>query len=163
MDFGRCPKCLLGRVLEWKAGEYCSRRYATQRPCDWMGEPVRGHGNYERVAKAIHASLTPELLKQPYRRRVESGCDPMTGHCYVASEAAYHMLGGKHAGWKAMFVNHEGSPHWFLLGPKGERVDITASQFRSPVPYDKALGKGFLTKEPSARARTVIERATARM
>jgi hypothetical protein len=128
-----------------------------------MGGDHPKHGNYERVARAVHSALTPELLKEPYRGRVEAGGDPMTGHCYVASEAAYHLLGGKAAGWKPMFVSHEGAPHWFLQGPNGERLDITASQFRTAVPYDKAKGKGFLTDKPSARARTVIDRARSRM
>lgn len=77
----------------------------------------------------------------------------------MASEAAYHLLGGKTAGWTPMFVRHEGSPHWFLRGPGGKYVDITASQFKTPVPYEKGVPKGFLTRDPSRRARTVIDRA----
>ena len=105
--------------------------------------------------------LDPSLLKEPYHSAVLSGADPMTGHCYVASEAAYHILGGKATGWTPMFVSHEGSPHWFLRGPGGSVVDITASQFRTPVPYGKAKAKGFLTKQPSKRAQTVIDRVMA--
>ena len=109
---------------------------------------------------AIRRALTPELLREPYRSRVEAGhCDPTTGHCYVASEAAFHMLGGKAAGWTPMFVRHEGAPHWFLRGPRGEVLDITAAQFRKTVPYAAAKAKGFLTREPSARARTLMGRA----
>ncbi len=124
---------------------------------------VRMFADLRPVAKAVRKALTPELLHEPYRSRVEAGqCDPVTGHCYVASEAAYHMLGGKSAGWTPMFVRHEGAPHWFLRGPKGEVLDITAAQFQTPVPYASATAKGFLTREPSARARTVIGRARAR-
>jgi len=124
---------------------------------------MRLFADMKPLKTAIRKALTPDLLHEPYRSRVVSKrCDPMTGHCYVASEAAYHMLGGKAAGWTPMFVQHEGSPHWYLRGPKGEVLDITSSQFRSPVPYAKATAKGFLTREPSARARTVIERAGAR-
>jgi len=128
---------------------------------DAMGHERRPrHADYKRVERAVRRSLSPELLHEPYRSRVESGgCDPMTGHCYVASEAAYHLLGGKGAGWTPMFVRHEGSPHWFLRGPGGKYVDITASQFKTPVPYDKAVPKGFLTRDPSARARKVIEKS----
>ena len=110
-----------------------------------------------RVVSGVKRALTPGLLQEPYRSRVLSGqCDPMTGHCYVASEAAYHLLGGKQRGWVPVFVRHEGSPHWFLRGPGGQIVDITASQFRTPVPYEKGVAKGFLTRKPSARARLVM-------
>jgi hypothetical protein len=121
---------------------------------------LRMFGNVQPVAKAIRKALTPELLHEPYRSRVASGrCDPVTGHCYVASEAAYHLLGGKAAGWTPMFIQHEGAPHWFLRGPRGQVLDITSAQFKTDVPYSAATAKGFLTREPSARARTVIERA----
>jgi hypothetical protein len=128
-------------------------------------EPVsfHGHADHKRVEQAVRRALSPELLHEPYRSRVQAGgCDPMTGHCYVASEALFHLLGGKRAGWTPMFVRHEGEPHWFLRGPKGQMVDITSSQFRTPVPYETAKAKGFLTLEPSARARAVIERTRTR-
>ena len=73
------------------------------------GEPahpsqMRMFGDMRPMTKAIRKALTPDLLHEPYRSRVQAGhCDPMTGHCYVASEAAYHMLGGKAAGWTPMF------------------------------------------------------------
>jgi hypothetical protein len=82
----------------------------------------------------------------------------MTGHCYVACEAIYHLLGGKEGGLRPMFIYHEGSPHWYLM--RGDEViDPTASQFRSSVPYEFGKGKGFLTKKPSRRAAVVIDRA----
>ncbi len=122
-----------------------------------------GPGRRE-VERAVGESLTPELLHSPYREKVERGeCDPVTGHCYVASEAAFHMLGGKASGYRPMFIRHEGSPHWFLRGPEGEVVDITAAQFEEPVPYGEGVGKGFLTREPSRRARVVIERAERKL
>ena len=63
-------------------------------------------------------------------------------------------------GWKPMFIRHEGEPHWFLMNEyAGEILDPTAAQFRTPVPYEKAKGKGFLTRTPSKRAQIVIERA----
>ena len=57
-----------------------------------------------------------------------------------------------------MSIRHEDTPHWFLMSPDGEVVDPTAGQFSTPVPYDQARGKGFLTKQPSKRARVVIGR-----
>jgi hypothetical protein len=41
------------------------------------------------VIEAIKQSLTPDLLKKPYRE--ENSTNPMFGHCYVASEALFHI------------------------------------------------------------------------
>lgn len=92
------------------------------------------------------------------------------GNCYVTSEAVFHLLGGKAAGWKPMTVRHEGDTHWFLVRlkdrhqanafpfPAGwEILDLTKSQFLTPVPYHKARGCGFLTKHPSERARALMQ------
>lgn len=79
------------------------------------------------------------------------------GNCYVSSEAAYHLLGGRDAGWKPMVVRHEGDNHWFLRHESGLLLDLTASQFHSAPPYHLARGIGFLTKKPSRRARDMME------
>lgn len=101
----------------------------------------------------IKKALTPELLKPGFGPK---------GHCYVASEAAYHLLGGKEAGLKPMNIKHEGVQHWFLMGPDGI-IDLTADQFETPVPYARARGRGFLTSQPSKRAQIVIDRVSACM
>lgn len=96
--------------------------------------------------------LTDDLRRPPWR-----GHDnPLAGHCYVASEVLYHLLGGKESGLTPQFVRHEGQPHWFLKTPEGTIIDPTAEQFNSPVPYDAARGCGFLTRGPSKRAQTVM-------
>lgn len=85
------------------------------------------------------------------------------GNCYVTCEALYHLMGGKKAGWTPMFTYHEGQPHWFLQhrkdtiwGVSSTIVDPTARQFRTKPDYYKAVGKGFLTKKPSKRARVLM-------
>ncbi len=108
------------------------------------------------LAGLVASVLTPDLLKRPWRDN--AGADPMSGQCYVASEALFHLIGGKGAGWTPMVLRHEGTTHWFLKHQSGKIVDITASQFRTPVPYDQARGCGFLTREPSRRAAEVIRR-----
>lgn len=83
----------------------------------------------------------------------------MRGNCYVTSEALYHLLGGKAKGWKPMRVRHWGDTHWFLLNVNtGQILDATAKQFRTPPLYDKAVGSGFLTKQPSKRARALMDK-----
>ncbi len=112
----------------------------------------------EHVLRAVQEALTDELRRPKYR----GDPNPMRGHCYVSAEALFYLLGGREAGYKPMNVVCEGDQHWFLLGPGGEVVDPTASQFSSPVPYAEARGRGFLTREPSKRAVEVIRRVRSR-
>jgi hypothetical protein len=75
----------------------------------------------------------------------------------VASEAAWHLLGGFQGPWRPQFIRHEGAPHWYLLNVRTRQVfDPTAAQFGTPVAYAAGRGCGFLTRRPSARARTVL-------
>jgi hypothetical protein len=103
---------------------------------------------------AIRANLTDDLRRPEYRG------DPnlVTGQCYVASEALLHLAGGKQAGLKAVRVRHEGTTHWWVRDTLGVDHDITASQFMTPVPYNKGIPTGFLTKAPSKRAQELINR-----
>lgn len=101
--------------------------------------------------------LTDDLRRPPWRGHP----NPLAGHCYVASEALYHLMGGKGAGLTPQFVRHEDQPHWFLRHQDGTIVDPTAEQFGTPVPYDQARGCGFLTKNPSRRAQVVLDRMAA--
>ena len=57
-----------------------------------------------------------------------------------------------------MRVNHEGDTHWFLYNVlSGQRLDATAKQFKTRPPYYKAVGCGFLTKQPSKKAAAMME------
>jgi hypothetical protein len=99
----------------------------------------------------------------------------LRGNCYVATEALFHILGGREAGWKAMrltcttyghgHVATNPETHWFLKHDSGIIVDPSVRQFRRPgwwdaPDYTKARGSGFLTKRPSRRARALIKRLT---
>lgn len=85
----------------------------------------------------------------------------MRGNCYAVSEAAYHILGGKKAGWTPMVIVGRKYGHWFLKHQTGMILDLSVRQFRGKRPnYAKAHGCGFLTKRPSARARKLLQRMT---
>jgi hypothetical protein len=93
-----------------------------------------------------------DLRRPPWRG------DPniWAGHCYVLAEVLYHMSGRDH---KPQFIRHEGQPHWYLLSRDDSTIiDVTRSQFATPVPYHEGRGKGFLTREPSARAVEMMRR-----
>ena len=101
----------------------------------------------------VVSQLTDDLRRPPYK----GSSNPLTGHCYVASEALYHLLGSRD--WVPCNIQHEGGPHWYLKNKvTGEILDATAGQFETPVPYEKGRGKGFLTKEPSKRAKELLSR-----
>lgn len=89
------------------------------------------------------------------------------GNCYVASEALYHILGGKRSGWCPMRFKFKGpdkrvDTHWFLKHKMtGLILDPSRKQFgRLKVPYEKGVGGGFLTKRPSERAKLLINSLT---
>lgn len=84
----------------------------------------------------------------------------MKGPCYPAAEALYHAMGGKGAGLTPFRINHEGVSHWYLrwITPSGQVfwLDPTSSQFKTPVPYAEGRGCGFLTRDPSKRAKELM-------
>jgi hypothetical protein len=137
-----------------------ARELAPQQPEQTQKSEIRygqDMAKADKTAKTVdqvRSVLSDDLLKPEYRG--SKHC--MKGHCYVASEALYHLLGGKEAGWIPHTIQHEGGPHWYLKHSGGRVLDPTADQFNTPVPYEKGTGKGFLTKVPSARTRQVIER-----
>jgi hypothetical protein len=89
--------------------------------------------------------------------------DAFWNQCYAASEALYHLLGGKQAGLKPMVMRLEYGQgfrtHWFLLTNDGQILDPTREQFLSRPNYEQAVGKGFLTKQPSRKAQQLIDLA----
>lgn len=136
----------------------------SMKPDSWRDRTFSTDEKIEASAQAIREVIVDKefvkankLLKPEYL----SAERPFAGHCYVASEALYHTLGGKASGWTPCTIRHEGSPHWFLRGPNGEVIDLTSEQFATPVPYEQGRGSGFLTREPSKRARIVLEKMTA--
>lgn len=113
---------------------------------------------FRLIHKLFRKHLTDDLRRAPWKGNI----NPLAGHCYVASEAAYHLLGGKAAGWKPYHMKVRGVSHWFierhLKGCRPERIDITAKQFEGPMDYSSSRGKGFLTKAPSKRAIVLMQR-----
>lgn len=79
------------------------------------------------------------------------------GNCYVTSEALFHLLGGRRAGWIPQRLRMEGDTHWFLRHSSGLILDATAQQFDRTPDYELGRGTGFLTKRPSKRAVRLME------
>ena len=120
--------------------------------------------NFEQtLIKKIQSVLTKDLLIPEWAKKLEQGKHhPFAGHCYAASEALYHLLGGKEKGYKPMRgkgLNNE--THWWIVDKEGNKLDPTAEQFYFvglKPPYEAGKGSGFLTKNPSKRAKEIISR-----
>ena len=122
----------------------------------------------EEVRQMVQKALSPELLKG--RWRTEQGT--LDGHCYVASEALWHLL--DKTLWQPHYAVYEDAggraTHWWLVHKDTlEIADPTKEQYDGYNFLDKNLEAGvppykigkignFLTKEPSKRAKIVIDR-----
>lgn len=102
---------------------------------------------------ADYLSQHPELLKAKYRRAQDR--HPMAGHCYVASEALFHLRPDLELHPVTMRVGD--AVHWWLVDDQGNEFDVTREQFRDTVSEFKGTRRGFLTKKPSRRAQQVID------
>lgn len=121
----------------------------------------------QALADLIVSNLSSDLLKPENVGHP----NPLYGHCYVASETYFHLKGGTtDLTLVVMRIKHEGTTHWYLrkitgwdtnMRPILEYIDLTAGQFETPVPYEQGTATGFLTKAPSKRAQTLIERIAA--
>lgn len=119
------------------------------------------------LQRVIRSQLDPSLLKKEYRD--ENKHNPMFGHCYVATEALYHLIRILDYGdYMALKPHHgkddRGITHWWLQDGD-DIVDVTKSQYtRKGVtpPYDKGKAASFLTKYPSKRAVTLINKVQKR-
>ena len=109
----------------------------------------------KEISKKIVANLSDDLRKAKYRKNKNS----LAGHCYVATEALYHLLNGKEKIWKPRWVKHENDTHWYIQNIQTKQIiDLTRKQFKTKVPYRNGIGCGFLTKEPSKRTKTLLLR-----
>jgi hypothetical protein len=112
---------------------------------------------HNRIVSLIQKNLTHDLLGPAYKKIVGPDDHPYKGHCYVASEAYYHLWGKLNPPCKPMRMSHEGVSHW-LLKSHAFFIDITGAQFKSLPDYTKAKGCGFLTKGPCYRSSILIGR-----
>jgi hypothetical protein len=110
------------------------------------------------LIRRIQRVLTSDLLSKKYAAETH----PLGGHCYVAAEALFHAMGGKEAGLTAYVASYDGCTHWWLQDARGRKYDPTKPQYTDlglEPPYHLGRAGGFLTKQPSKRAKLVLDRA----
>lgn len=115
---------------------------------------------FSRIISDIHSVLTDDLLKPEYRKMEKRHLT--TGHCYAASEALFHLFGGKDV-WSAYCGrDHTGGTHWWLKNKlTGIILDPTSEQythFGNTPPYANGKPCAFLTRQPSKRAKEILKR-----
>ena len=81
--------------------------------------------------RRIQHALSVDLLKPKYRKLVsrQPRVHYVTGHCYIATEAAYYLF-AKNSGFNPRMVEQgQGVTHWWLYHTSRDVVlDITAAQ-----------------------------------
>ena len=113
--------------------------------------------NIEDLIVIIQESLTDDLLKLKYRVKNKNR---FWGHCYVATEALYHLLDDESKKiYKPAILRVNDDTHWFLKNIETNEIhDITKQQFDFDLSYENAKRSGFLTKLPSKRCQVLINR-----
>ncbi len=148
---------------------------------------------FHDLRQAIIESLTPDLLEKKYAAQLSPDDPKETGHCAIASEAFYHLAGGKAAGFipvvcgyaandkgemkfgaerpTAVSKGWRAETHWWIRGPKngirgaGNIFDVTAGQYPQAYPYANGHNTGFMQpqQKPSKRAQIIIDRVTEKL
>jgi len=117
----------------------------------------------ETLVGKVTNVLTDELLPLKYKD-VERSSN-VEGHSYASTEALFYLLGGKSSGLEPQVAtfekNGENVTHWWLKDEQGKILDPTADQFYTTgqnPPYEVGKNEGFLTKAPSKRSLSIINR-----
>jgi hypothetical protein len=123
----------------------------------------------------VRALLGPSRLTAKFGKMRPEDATDSWGCCYVAAEAVAALVGRDTvtpmtvAQWVKVhprITGPKGIPlcnqedrltHWFLVDKlTGDILDPTEDQFETLPDYDKGVGRGFLTKNPSRRAREIL-------
>lgn len=100
-----------------------------------------------------------DCLRGSYRRPSRN---PLAGMCYTASEAIYHLSEDPLVPYCVRYGRAQDATHWYLRHAETDQIiDVTASQFPAVdfyAMYDKGRRRAFATKEPSKRARRILDR-----
>ena len=121
----------------------------------------------EKLRLTVGEVLSPDLLRKDWRLRMEKEHHTY-GHCYVAAEALYHLIGGIESVFEPRYAKYYDKDdqcwctHWWLYSSKLKSIyDPTKEQYTFcgvEPPYHNKRTSGFLTKHPSKRAVIVMNR-----
>lgn len=116
----------------------------------------------KRHIRRIQEALSLDLLTPGYRASLSEAALSWAcqAHCYVATEAAFHLFAKARGFVPHVFRHGDGTTHWWLEHPEtGEILDPSAPQlWGKKFDYSKGRRAAFLTKRPSERARELMRR-----
>lgn len=120
----------------------------------------------EDVSKKIQSVLSQDMLKHEYKAKLKNTDHFTCGHCFAATDAAYHLY-GKDRGFKPKVLGNKefpeglekGETHWYLMRDDGSIIDPTKEQFGNlEIPYDRGKGNGYISKEKATtRGRLIMD------
>lgn len=117
---------------------------------------VIANKQFSKIISKIQNCLSRDLLSPKYQKIVPENAHPVIGHCYIATEAAFHLFGKEHGYYP--FVRRDGRiTHWWLQNEKGQIIDVTIAQVGDNYPYHEGH-KQNMQSTPSKRARKLIRR-----
>lgn len=117
---------------------------------DKNNPPSSGDPTLDGLIKSVLDGLTDKELTPRFRKERTQGCNPLTGHCFLATEAIWSLIrelnNEEYYYIPCHFRAHdfpEIGPHWFLKDYNtGHIIDLTFGQFPPEVmvnghlPYD---------------------------
>lgn len=113
----------------------------------------------KRILKAIENSLTPDMLKPKLRKQWQPHYPKTWGHCFIATEAAYYLFGGKKSDYIPYVLKYpDGNSHWWLMNDYCHVIDPTIKQIEQPFPYCSGRRRLFVANHtPSKRTKELIK------
>jgi hypothetical protein len=126
------------------------RRQIMKTPNQWLNE-IKMALSDDLLTPGRRIDIRQERLRAEVRR--------VRGHCYIATEAAYHLF-GKELGYVPERVRcADGDTHWWLRNKMTKHViDPTIEETGGKFDYQSGRAGGFLTIEPSRRCRILMQR-----
>ncbi len=106
--------------------------------------PKSGDEVIDSLVTRVLGALSDKDLKPSFLKSRSPECNPLTGHCFVASEAIWELIKSLESEDYYYTPCHmrkvdfpEFGPHWFLKDYNtGHIIDLTAGQFSSTPPYN---------------------------
>ena len=116
------------------------------------------------VKKTLENIETDDLQSSYKKMHETEDINFLTGHCFVATEVLWELLKEQNRNdYVPIHIQHEEVSHWYLKSKlNGDIIDVTAGQFKTPVPYHhkkgKASGMMRMPEIPTKRTIKVLDR-----
>ena len=137
---------------------------------DKNNPPLSKNEIINAAVKKTLENIEVDDLQSSYKKMHETeDINFLTGHCFVATEVLWELLKEQNEyDYVPNHIQHEGVSHWYLRHKMNWNIiDVTAGQFKTPVPYHKqekgkrkgkASGMMRMPEIPTKRTIKVLDR-----